>query len=74
MYSFVTFYKGDEKAFETKPLGISEGLPNRLRTAPMQFAFALDKLDPGEYLCQVTVVDPKGQKSAFWQAPVMLIP
>jgi VWFA-related protein len=74
MYSFVTFYKGDEKAFETKPLGISEGLPNRLRTAPMQFAFALDKLEPGEYLCQVTVVDPKGQKSAFWQAPVMLIP
>jgi hypothetical protein len=40
----------------------------------MQFAFSLDKLEPGEYLCQVTVVDPKGKRSAYWQAPVMLIP
>ncbi len=74
LYSFVTFYKGQEKAFETKPLGIAEGLPNKLRTAPMQFAFALDALTPGEYLCQVTVLDPKGGKSAYWQAPVMVIP
>jgi VWFA-related protein len=74
LYSYVTLYKGQEKAFETKPLGISDGLPNKLRTAPMQFAFSLAKLDPGEYLCQVTVVDPKGQRSSYWQAPVMLIP
>ena len=32
------------------------------------------KLPPGEYLCQVTVLDPTGQKGAFWRAPVMLVP
>lgn len=75
LYSYVTLYRGQEKAFETKPVGISDGLPNtKLRTAPMQFAFSLDKLEPGEYLCQVTVVDPKGRRSAYWQAPVMVIP
>jgi hypothetical protein len=34
----------------------------------------LDYLSPGEYKCQVTVLDPGGQKAAFWQAPVMLVP
>ena len=32
------------------------------------------KLPAGEYNCQVTVLDPTGQKAAFWQAPVMLVP
>ncbi len=31
------------------------------------------KLPPGEYNCQVTVLDPTGQKAAFWSAPVMLV-
>ena len=29
---------------------------------------------PGAYECQVTVLDPTGQKAAFWQAPVVLVP
>ena len=41
---------------------------------PLRFSLALDKLPPGEYDCQVTVLDPTGQKAAFWQAPVMVIP
>ena len=75
LYACVTLNRGQEKVYETKPVGVSEGLPNtKLRTAPMQFAFALDKLEPGEYTCQVTVLDPKSRRSAYWQAPVMLIP
>ncbi len=73
LYAFVTFYRGTAKAFETAPLAVNEALPNRLKTMPVRFSFALGKLDPGEYLCQVTVLDPKGQKAAFWQAPVMLV-
>jgi hypothetical protein len=34
----------------------------------------LDKLPPGQYDCQVTVLDPTGQKAAFWQAPIVIIP
>ena len=74
LFGFVTFYRDGEKVFETKPLGVGEGLANKLHTMPMQFAFGLEKLEAGEYLCQVTVVDATGQRSAFWQAPVMVIP
>jgi hypothetical protein len=35
---------------------------------------SLAKLPPGEYDCQVTVLNPASQKAAFWQAPVMLVP
>ena len=31
------------------------------------------KLPAGEYNCQITILDPTGQKAAFWQAPVMLV-
>jgi VWFA-related protein len=72
--AYVTFYQGKEKAFETTPLVAAESLPNRLKTTQMQFSFPLEKLHPGEYLCQVTVVDSQSRKAAFWQAPVMLVP
>jgi hypothetical protein len=72
LVAFVTFYRGQEKAFETPPMQVTESLNNRLKTMPLKFNFALQKLPPGEYLCQVTVIDAAGEKAAFWQAPVML--
>jgi hypothetical protein len=35
---------------------------------------SLAKLPPGRYNCQVTVLDPAGQKAAFWQSAVVLLP
>jgi len=72
LIAFVSFYKGQTKAFETPPLQVTESLNNRLKTMPLKFSFSLQKLPPGEYLCQVTVIDASGEKAAFWQAPVML--
>jgi VWFA-related protein len=74
LVAFVTFYRGQTKAFETPPLLASEALNNRLKTLPLKFDLSLRNLQPGEYNCQVTITDPSGQKAAFWQAPVMLIP
>ena len=74
LVAFVTFYRGQIKAFETPPLKVVEGLNNRLKTVPLKFSLALNKLPPGRYNCQVTVLDPSTQKAAFWQAPVMLVP
>ena len=74
LIAFVTFYRGQAKAFETPPLPITEAVANRLKSMPMKFSIALNKLPPGRYNCQVTVLDPAGQKAAFWQAPVMLVP
>jgi hypothetical protein len=74
LVAFVTFYRGQAKAFETPPLPVTDGLDLKSKAVPLRFSLALGKLQPGRYNCQVTVVDPTSQKAAFWQAPVMLVP
>ncbi len=74
LVAFVTFYRKQTKVFETPPLPVTQGLANKLKTVPLKFSLSLAKLPPGEYNCQVTVLDPTGEKAAFWQAPIMLIP
>jgi VWFA-related protein len=73
LVAFVTFYRGDQKAFETAPLPVTEAMTNKLKTMPLRFQFSLNKLPPGRYNCQVTVLDPSSNKAAFWQKPVMLV-
>jgi VWFA-related protein len=73
LVAFVTFYRGQTKVFETPPRSVTGGLNNRLKTMPLRFDLALDQLAPGAYNCQVTVLDPTGQKAAFWQAPIMIV-
>jgi VWFA-related protein len=73
LVAYVTFYRGQIKAFETPPLGVTEGMDPKSKAVSMRFSLALSKLPTGRYDCQVTVVDPTGQKVNFWKAPVMLI-
>jgi len=74
LVAFVTFYQGQTKAFETPPLAVTEGLDPKSKALPLRFSLTLNKLPPGRYDCQVSVVDPNGRKAAFWQAPVKLVP
>jgi hypothetical protein len=72
--AFVSFYQGQVKVFETAPLAVTEGLDAKSKGVPLRFSLSLGKLPPGQYDCQVTVLDPTGQKAAFWQAPIEVIP
>jgi VWFA-related protein len=72
--AFVSFYQAQAKVFETQPMVVSGGLNSRLKTVPLSFDISTNQLAPGEYDCQVTVLQPDSHKAAFWQAPVMLIP
>jgi VWFA-related protein len=74
LVAFVTFYKGDVKAFETQPIQVTEGLDARSKAVPLRFSIPLQGIAPGRYDCQVTVLEPGGKKAAFWRAPVALIP
>jgi VWFA-related protein len=74
LVAFVSFYRGQSKAFETPPLRVNEGLDLKSKAVPLKFSLALGKLHPGKYNCQVSVLDPTGNRAAFWQAPVMLVP
>jgi VWFA-related protein len=74
LIAFVSFYQGKTKVFETQPMEVASGMSNTLKTMPLRFSIGLNPLPPGEYDCQVTVLDPTGQKSAFWQAGITLVP
>ncbi|HJT89916.1 MAG TPA: VWA domain-containing protein [Bryobacteraceae bacterium] len=74
MVAFLTFYRGQAKAFETPPLPVTQGWNNRLKTMPLRFTVPLGQLAAGEYTCQVTVLAPQARKAAFWQGQVMVVP
>ena len=74
LVAFVSFYRGEVKAFETAPLPVTEAPAGRSRAVPLRFSVPLESVTPGSYECQVTVLDPTGQKAAFWRAPIVLIP
>ena len=70
----VAFYRGPVKVMETSEVKVSDGLDPKTKMLPIRMDVGLGSLKPGEYDCQVTVVDPATQKSATWQAPVTIVP
>jgi VWFA-related protein len=74
LVAFVSFYRGEVKAFETEPLSVTEGLDARTKAVPLRFSLPLERLPAGRYDCQVTVLDPAAQKVAFWRAPIVVVP
>lgn len=72
--AFVSLFAGQKKAYESRPIEIGSGSNNRLKTTPIEFSIPLTDLSPGKYDCQVTILEPAGQKAAFWQAPILLVP
>jgi VWFA-related protein len=73
LVAYVTFFRKQEKAFETSAVAITQGLQPKSKAVPLRFSIALDEFPPGEYSCQISILDPNGRKAAFWQAPVMLV-
>jgi len=53
---------------------VSDGLDPKSKMLPIRMDVGLGSLKPGEYDCQVTVVDPATQKSAIWEKPVTIVP
>jgi hypothetical protein len=70
----VSFFKGRVKAFETDPVKLDQTAQARPNVLPIQFQVPLAKLTPGQYTCQVSVVDATGKKFAFPRAPMVLLP
>jgi VWFA-related protein len=74
LVAFVSFYRGDVKVFETAPLAVTGGLDARTKAIPLRFSLPLASLPAGRYECQVTVLQPGGEKAAFWRAAIVLVP
>jgi VWFA-related protein len=74
LIAFVSFYRAQTKVFETQPTIVTGGSNTRLKTVPLNLTIPANQLAPGQYDCQITVLEPNGNKAAFWHAPVMLVP
>jgi VWFA-related protein len=74
VYAFVTLYRNGAKVFETSPTAALPNAASRLGTEPLSFSIGIHQLVPGEYECQVTVLDPATQRATFWRAPILLVP
>lgn len=74
LVAYVTFYRNRSEVFETRPKEVADAQNNELRTMPLRFNIPLNQLSPGKYDCQVTVLEPNGDKAMFWRAPIILIP
>jgi hypothetical protein len=70
----LAFYRGNVKAFESAPVQIENGLNPDTKAVPVRFVVPLSKIEPGKYICQVSVLDPTAQKFAFWRAQMSLLP
>ena len=74
LFAFATFYQGQAKALETAPIEVTQGMDPRSKAVPLNLSISLADLKPGEYTCQITVSSPVKQKSATWQAPIVIEP
>jgi hypothetical protein len=74
MVATVSFFRGTVKSFETAPLQITGGLNPRSKAVPVSFSVPVSKLQPGKYICQVTIFNPSAQKFATSRSSVIVLP
>jgi VWFA-related protein len=74
LFAFVSLYLAGAKVFETPPVAMVPNAASRLGVMPLSFNLGVNGLPPGDYDCQVTVLDPSTQKTTFWRAPILLVP
>jgi VWFA-related protein len=73
LVAYVSFYRDQKKAFETTAIAATPQPVSRLNTVPFSFSVPLGSLAPGEYDCQVSILDPSQRKVAFWRGALMLV-
>jgi VWFA-related protein len=74
LFAFVSLYRGGNKVLETSPTAVVPNTASRLGVMPLGFSLSLDRLPPGSYDCQITILDPATQKTNFWRAPILIVP
>jgi VWFA-related protein len=74
LVAFVTLYKDGKKTLQTQAVQVTAAPDSRLGTTAIAIRVPLAGQEPGEYQCQVTVIDSAGNRATFWQGQVALTP
>jgi VWFA-related protein len=70
----IAFYQGATKVFETSPIRAASMDRRRSGTVPLQFEVPMTSFQPGEYDCQVDVIDQVARKFAFPRMKFFILP
>lgn len=74
LIAYISFYRGERKQFDSQPITVTPQQSAKLKTVPLSFSVPLDQFQPGEYVCQVSVLNPTSGKTAFWRASIKVMP
>jgi VWFA-related protein len=74
LMAFVSLYSAGTEVFKTAPIAVEPNAATRLGVVPLSFDLGTNRLAPGRYDCQVTVLDPAASKATFWRAPIVIAP
>ena len=69
LLAFVSLYRAGVAVFDGAPVKAEVGSA----VTPVRFTVPLVGLAPGEYTCQVSVLDLGQQKAKFWRAPIVVV-
>lgn len=69
----LSFYQGSAKTFQTANVRVQNPTQARAHAVPVRFEIPLASLKPGNYTCQVNLIDEIGQKFAFARSPMVLL-
>jgi VWFA-related protein len=67
----LALFHGSKQIWQSAPL---RPAPGRSGAFTLETAVRLGRLQPGEYICQLTVVDPAGQKFDVRRVPLSIVP
>jgi VWFA-related protein len=67
-------YQGDKKVFESRSVRSNRLSPRGDGILPVSLSTQLKDLKPGQYTCQVNVIDELGKKFAFPRTPIVIVP
>ena len=70
LLAFVSLYRNDVRVLDSEPVKVGVRSP----VVPFQFVLPLGELAPGNYECQVSVLDLGQEKTRFWRAPIVVVP
>jgi VWFA-related protein len=70
----MTFYSGEKMVFESPTVRAGRISPDRPGVLPVNLQLAVNKLEPGKYVCQVNVIDEFGKKFAFPRTELAVLP
>jgi VWFA-related protein len=74
VYAAIELLQCARKVYTSRPVRVDKLATSRPGVAPFSFQIPLNRLQPGEYVSQVDVIDELGQKFAFPRSSLVILP